>query len=89
MLSILHRQTYAWNNRFIFIPFFCFQFFLQDNLTHHLPVYNISNETLFQPDGRPVALLEKNNFYLPVSILCEEYKDSTLSLYSNRVNSGI
>ncbi|XP_026782438.3 adenylate cyclase type 2 [Pangasianodon hypophthalmus] len=43
-------------------------FFLQDNLTHHLPIYNISNETLFQPDGRPVASLEKNNFYLPYFI---------------------
>ncbi|MCJ8728362.1 hypothetical protein PDJAM_G00003590 [Pangasius djambal] len=43
-------------------------FFVQDNLTHHLPIYNISNETLLQPDGHPVAFLEKNNFYLPYFI---------------------
>ncbi|XP_017336003.1 adenylate cyclase type 2 [Ictalurus punctatus] len=43
-------------------------FFLQDNLTPHLPIYNVSNETLLQPDGRPVAFLEKNNFYLPYFI---------------------
>ncbi|KAI5624115.1 adenylate cyclase type 2 isoform X1, partial [Silurus asotus] len=43
-------------------------FFLQDNQTHHLPAYNISNETLLPPDGRPGAHLEKNNFYLPYFI---------------------
>ncbi|KAF7708000.1 adenylate cyclase type 2 isoform X1 [Silurus meridionalis] len=43
-------------------------FFLQDNQTHHLPAYNISNETLLPPDGRPVAHLENNNFYLPYFI---------------------
>ncbi|XP_027033642.2 adenylate cyclase type 2 isoform X1 [Tachysurus fulvidraco] len=43
-------------------------FFLQDDLTHHLPHYNTSNETLFQPDGHPVVYLEKNNFYLPYFI---------------------
>ncbi|TSL82496.1 Adenylate cyclase type 2 [Bagarius yarrelli] len=43
-------------------------FFLQDDPTHHLPIYNMSNETLFQPDGRPVAIQEKNNFYLPYFI---------------------
>ncbi|XP_066539140.1 adenylate cyclase type 2 isoform X2 [Hoplias malabaricus] len=43
-------------------------FFLEDNLTPPVPLYNTSNETLFQPDGQPVAFLEKNNFYLPYFI---------------------
>uniref|UniRef100_A0AAR2JHV0 adenylate cyclase n=1 Tax=Pygocentrus nattereri TaxID=42514 RepID=A0AAR2JHV0_PYGNA len=43
-------------------------FFLEDNLTPPLPLYNISNETLLQPDGHLVAYLEKNNFYLPYLI---------------------
>ncbi|KAM9489431.1 adenylate cyclase type 2 isoform 1-T1 [Clarias gariepinus] len=43
-------------------------FFLQDNLTHQLPIHNISNETLFHSDDHPVAILEKNNFYLPYFI---------------------
>ncbi|KAL6489097.1 hypothetical protein MHYP_G00028380 [Metynnis hypsauchen] len=43
-------------------------FFLEDNLTPPLPLYNISNETLLQPDGHLVAYLEKNNFYLPYFI---------------------
>ncbi|XP_076826755.1 adenylate cyclase type 2 isoform X2 [Brachyhypopomus gauderio] len=43
-------------------------FFLEDNLTPPVPLYNISNQTLFQPNGRPAAFLEKNSFYLPYFI---------------------
>uniref|UniRef100_A0A4W4FHS1 Adenylate cyclase type 2 n=1 Tax=Electrophorus electricus TaxID=8005 RepID=A0A4W4FHS1_ELEEL len=43
-------------------------FFLEDDLTPPVPLYNASNETLFQPDGHPSAFLEKNNFYLPYFI---------------------
>ncbi|KAG9276173.1 adenylate cyclase type 2-like [Astyanax mexicanus] len=43
-------------------------FFLEDNLIPSVPVYNTSNETLLQPDGRPVAFLEKSSFYLPYFI---------------------
>ncbi|XP_062847892.1 adenylate cyclase type 2 [Trichomycterus rosablanca] len=43
-------------------------FFLEDDVTPQLPLYNISNETLFYFDGQPVALLEGDNFYLPYFI---------------------
>ncbi|XP_030637555.1 adenylate cyclase type 2 [Chanos chanos] len=43
-------------------------FFLEDNLTTSVPFYNTSNETLFHPDGHPIVMMERDNFYLPYFI---------------------
>ncbi|CAK6954395.1 adenylate cyclase type 2 isoform X3 [Scomber scombrus] len=43
-------------------------FFLEDNMSPPVPVYNSSNETLFYPNGQLLAFTGKNNFYLPYLI---------------------
>ncbi|XP_042565067.1 adenylate cyclase type 2 isoform X1 [Clupea harengus] len=43
-------------------------FFLDEDSTTPIPVYNISNETNFYLDGLAVPFIEKNNFYLPYFI---------------------
>ncbi|XP_076135522.1 adenylate cyclase type 2 [Alosa pseudoharengus] len=45
-------------------------FFLDEDPTTPIPVYNISNETNIYLDGPPVPFIEKNNFYLPYFIYC-------------------
>ncbi|MGH0131431.1 UNVERIFIED_CONTAM: hypothetical protein FKN15_054063 [Acipenser sinensis] len=51
-------------------------FFLEDNLISSVPVLNTSNESVYNSNGQALRLIEKNNFYLPVSTL-----DSCFSVF--------
>ncbi|XP_069051370.1 adenylate cyclase type 2 isoform X2 [Lepisosteus oculatus] len=43
-------------------------FFLEDNVSTSVPMFNTSNETLYYSNGQALRVIEKNNFYLPYFI---------------------